>query len=156
MERSWPTASGVSVPGKATESRSGSTGSVDGISGRAHRDLLAAGARGGDLDHRVTVRSPDRDGAAARRRDERQLDDQEALLVGRRRGLGVHLRPEGDDAAERPVLHLDLLVEALLAALRRAPVAREDELAAADLQLDVDAGTPASSARTTARGGSPV
>ena len=52
IERSCPTASGISVSGKMTVSRSGSTGSFSGSSGGdAHRDLLAAGARGRDLDH---------------------------------------------------------------------------------------------------------
>ena len=59
--------------------------------------------------------------------------------VGR---VGVDVGAERDDAAERPVLDLDLLVEPALGPRRQAP-ADEQQLAPADLDLDlvgVDAG----------------
>jgi hypothetical protein len=54
-ERSWPTASGVSVSGSGTVSRSGRTGSTSGIcrAGAPDRDVLGRLAAG-DLDHPST------------------------------------------------------------------------------------------------------
>ena len=105
-------------------SRSGSTGTRSGSpAGRSSSTAL-------------TARSADRDGARARGRAQRQLDGQDPVLVGRVRGVGVDLRAERDDAPERSALDLELLVDAVVGgrALRLA-IAREDQLAAADLQL---------------------
>jgi hypothetical protein len=68
--------------------------------------------------------------------DDRQLDHEHAVLVDRLGGVGIDLGAERDDAPERPVLDLELLVEALLV-LGGSPVAGEDQLAAADLEVDV-------------------
>ena len=147
IERSWPTASGVSVSGKVTVSRSGSTGSCAGSGGRAHRHgsppspsasmsittrrrRRLAGGAGLDRD-RVRVGAAPATGSST---------DEHAVLVDRPRGVGVDLGAERDDAPERPVLDLELLVEALLV-LRRAPRwPAEDQLAPADLEVDVGAG----------------
>ena len=137
-ERSWPTASGVSVSGKVTESRSGRTGSSSGQR-RVRRGRLALGPE--DLDHSPSL-ALDRDRARRRRLRERQLDGQDPVLVGGLRGVGLDVDAERDHAPERPVLDLELLVDALLAALGPA-VAGQHELAPADLELDlrrVDAG----------------
>ena len=67
---------------------------------------------------------------------QRQLDGQDAVLVGGVGGVGVDLRAERDDAPERPALDLELLVDAVVGRRLGLAVAGEDELAAADLQLD--------------------
>ena len=53
------------------------------------------------------------------------------------RGVGVDVGAERDDAPERAVLDLELLVDALLVGRRREPLAGEDQLAAADLELEL-------------------
>ena len=98
--------------------------------------LLAARPGRGDLDHEASAR---RIGTVARAlgRADRQLHREHAVLEGRLGGVGVDVGAERDDAAERPVLDLELLVDALLLGLGRAAVAGEDQLAAADLELDL-------------------
>ena len=80
---------------------------------------------------------------------------QDAVLVGGARLVGDDVGAELDDAPERAVLDLDLLVEAPLGLLRAA-LAGDQQLAAADLERDSSISTPARSAFTTARGGSPA
>ena len=58
MLRSWPTASGVSVSGKVTLSRSGRTGSAFGQARQAVLAHVLGRAVVGDLDHEPA--SPDR------------------------------------------------------------------------------------------------
>ena len=67
---------------------------------------------------------------------ERQLDGEDPVLVGGGGRVRVHVGAERHDAAERAVLDLQLLVDAVVAALG-VPLAGEDELAPADLQLDL-------------------
>ena len=73
---------------------------------RALRELAVDGA------HRVGP--ADRDGARPRGRSERQLDGQDAVLVGGVGGVGVDLGAERDDAPERAALDLELLVDAIV------------------------------------------
>jgi uncharacterized protein (DUF427 family) len=61
------------------------------------------------------------------------------------RRVGVDVGAERDDAPERAVLDLELLVDAALG-LRRAAVAGDDELAAADLEPTSSGSMPARSA----------
>jgi hypothetical protein len=68
---------------------------------------------------------------------QRQLDGQDAVLVGRGGRVGVDVGPERDDAPERPVLDLELLVDGILRRRRVVlTVTRQHELAAGDLELD--------------------
>src|SRR4051794_14076069 len=67
---------------------------------------------------------------------ERDLDPEDAVVVGRRRLLGLHIRAQLDHALERAVRDLDLLIEPVLGLLG-APLARDHQLAAADLERDV-------------------
>ena len=62
-------------------------------------------------------------------RAKRQLDPQDAVLVGGLRLLGDHVGVQLDDAPERPRLDLDLLVDAALGLLHRA-LAADHQLAA--------------------------
>ena len=144
IERSWPTASGVSVSGKVTVSRSGRTGSASGSGWLAR---IASSASSGDSTTSRTgapsitcARSAP--GGWSRRVAQRQLDPQHAVLVGGLGALGVDLDLELDDAAEGAGGDLDLLVDAALGLLHR-PFADDRQVAAADLDPDlaqVDAG----------------
>ena len=115
IERSWPTASGVSVSGKVTISRSGSTGSASGSGWPCARGSPASTsgvsttsivgppstrrvALGHQLYSSVSIGTR-RVASAARAK--RQLDPQHAVLVGRLGLLGVDVDPQLDDAAER-------------------------------------------------------
>ena len=144
FERSCPIASGISVSGKATLSRSGSTGSTSG------RRLVATGTSSVspfvDGMWMLTPGPPRAHPRSAPRRvcslaRQRHLHLQHAVLVRRARLLRSDVGAELDDAAERAVLDLDLLVEAP-ARLVGAALAGDQQLAAADLErhvLDVDA-----------------
>ena len=144
IERSWPTASGVSVSGKVTMSLQ-----------RQHRErrrqrLLLALAdrlldvrRLDDLDRGAALRRPVASpparsgpgGALWRAGAERQLDPQHAVLVGGLRLLGDDVGVQLDHAAERAGLDLDLLVDAALGLLHRA-LAGDHQLAPGDLEAD--------------------
>src|SRR4051812_43905735 len=67
---------------------------------------------------------------------ERQLDAQDPVLIGRTRLLGDDVGPERDRAAKRPMLDLELLVDATLD-VGLATVAGERQLAALDLEPEV-------------------
>ena len=71
-----------------------------------------------------------------RRLGERQLDSQDAVLVGGPCALGVDVGAELDLAHEGTVLDLDLLVDAALGVARPA-LAADDERAPPHLQADV-------------------
>ena len=104
-ERSWPTASGVTVFGNATVSFSGSTGSASGsVTAPWPRLSDLALPVLGDLDHQLDCSSPPSPRgspeigtlrASSRLRD-RQLDAQDAVLVGGARRLGVDVDAELD------------------------------------------------------------
>ena len=144
IERSWPIASGLIDSGKTTVSRRGRTGSSDGISGSWPASLLERLALLGLLAHPAavttatysvtgccsgfassgsrTVRSPGRTTASAR--------------------LPSTSPPTRDQALERPVVELDLLV---VHRLRRRPAAdaRNRQDAVRDREVDlrrIDAG----------------
>ncbi len=141
IDRSWPMASGVSVSGNGTASRSGSTGSVAGSSRSTPISMSRASPSvtmsiigssrcwSGRLDrHRVRL---------VLGLHERQLDAQDAVVVGGLGLVGGDVGAELDRAPERPVLDLDLLVDAALGLVQRAPAAGDDQLASADLQVDL-------------------
>ena len=122
-----------------TESRSGRTGSSSGSGASGAAGFALAPE---DLDHSPSLRCWIGTVRASDGELERQLDGQDPVLVGGLRGVGVDVDAERDHAPERPVLDLELLVDALLAALGLA-VAGQHQLAPADLELDlrrVDAG----------------
>src|SRR2546429_7090583 len=142
IERSWPTASGVSVSGKATVSRSGKTGRASGRSRETPRSIAPSAPGRWSMSSSVTVsplvlrRLRHLDRHAARllfAEHERNLDLQEAVLVDGPRVLPAHVRPERDRALERAVLDLELLVDAALGILGPT-MARDRQLAALDLQ----------------------
>src|SRR2546427_11592814 len=62
-----------------------------------------------------------------RRLDDRQLYPQDAILVSSACALGANVHAEGDLAGERPMLDLDLLVNAPLGVPRPA-LAPDDQL----------------------------
>ena len=146
IERSWPIASGVSVSGRGTASRSGRTGSVAGssrwpptwtsrpsspastsITGpRPPRARLALAVLARDLDRDRPRLGP----------LQRQLDAQDPVAVGRRGGLRDDVGAERDRAPERAEVDLELLVDAALG-VGGAAVAGEDELAALDVEGDL-------------------
>ena len=68
--------------------------------------------------------------------DEREAHLEDAGLVGRRRAVGVDVDHQAHATLEGPVVHLDLLVDAALAA-REATLAADDDLAPLDEELDV-------------------
>src|SRR5690242_20648665 len=112
-ERSWPTASGVSVSGSGTVSRSGSTGSVPGTvrwapmsTARSSPSEPAISITSLPLDH-VAI-DVDRDRArAALGAHERQLDAQHAVAVGGAGRVGDDVGAELDDAAKRAEVDLE-------------------------------------------------
>src|SRR5215211_3067439 len=142
IERSWPTASGIIVSGKATLSRSGSTGSASGS-----RCSSAASAAGSPFTAGTWIVMAARPGSWVRDRHaaaglvrlrQRDLDLEDPVDVGRARLVRDDIRAELDDAPEGAVLDLDLLVEAPAGlGLGRAPLAGDHELASADLERDV-------------------
>ena len=150
-ERSWPTASGISVSGSGIVSRSGRTGSVPGTARGAPTSTSCSSPRVGDLDrsgHQPSRTSWSRSTSigtecvAALGPHERQLDAQHPVAVGGARRIGDDVGAELDHAPEGPEVDLELLVDAALGVGRPA-VAGEHELAAVDLQRElvgVDAG----------------
>src|SRR4051812_42296386 len=104
-ERSWPTASGISVSGSGTLSRSGSTGSTAGSARGAPTSMTRsppasstsitdAPSRPGSL---VVLRQLDRDLQRARSAlHQRKLDPQDAVAVGRRGLFGDDVGAERD------------------------------------------------------------
>ena len=142
IERSWPMASGVSVSGKATESRSGRIGSA---SGRLARTCAATASPSPEgmwmLTNRGLRSAP---GARCFRPGQRDLDLEDAVLIGGARLARDHLGAELDDAAEGAVLDLDLLVEPP-GGRGGTALAGNQELAAADLESTSPISTPASS-----------
>src|SRR5689334_4681692 len=142
-DRSWPTASGVIVSGKVTESFRGRTGSAAGSV--AWSGLPSCPTCGSWIVTSAPVPRRDVAGAAALDRhapdrlvlaDERDVDAQHAVVVGGLRARGVHVGAELDHAPERSLLDLDLLVETALRLLSGA-LAADQELAAADLEADL-------------------
>ena len=108
--------------------------------GRAHRHRLPARAGRGDLDHGPASSSSGRrirTWRAPSRGADRQLDGEHPVLERGPRRVRVDVRAERDDAAERAVLDLELLVHPLLLGLGSPPLPGDDQLAAADLQLDL-------------------
>ena len=160
-----------------TPNRESVSGNGDHLPERQHRQRSGSGCvltlpnrrRGhpglDDLDRRPSVarRPPaidfflvsDRDppaGPAAGAR--RQLDRSNAVFVRGPGLLGDDVGVQLHDAAEGTRLDLDLLVDPALRLPHRA-LAADHELSPDDLEADVSRLTPASSALTTARGGSP-
>ena len=141
----------MSVSGKGTVSRSGSTGSASG-----RRVWTAACAASPSVDGDMDAHSsrPLRSGTRRRVRGrERYHDLEDPVLIARASLVGGHLRAELDHAAKRAVLDLDLLVEAARR-LGAGALPGDEQLAAPDLEPRSWMCTPASSAFTTARGGS--
>ena len=154
IERSCPTASGSIVSGKATLSRSGSTGSASGqLASEAAATAASAGSPFTDGTWMV-IESCDRHAPhRLLRLGERDLHLQDAVDVRGRGLVGHHVRAELDDAPERAVLDLDLLVEAAagLLAGRRSPAITSWR---PRISSATSAGsTAARSTFTTARGG---
>src|SRR5690242_6371350 len=142
-ERSWPTASGVIVSGKVTESFSGRTGSAWGSV--AWPGLPSCPTCGSWIVMSAAVPRLDVARAAALYRhapdrlvlaDERDVDPQDAVVVGGLRARRVHVRAQLDHPPERPLLDLYLLVEAALGVLRGA-LAADQQLAPADLEAHI-------------------
>ena len=100
-----------------------------------HGDLLRPLAGGGDLDH-SPASSIGTVAAASLALEQRHLHHQDAVLVAGLGLLGHHVGAQLDAAPERPVLDLDLL-EQPAPGLLRAPLARDQQLAPADLQRHV-------------------
>ena len=147
IERSWPIASGVSVSGRGTVSRSGRTGSVAGSSRWPPTCDVAPVVAGVDVDHEAPSSSRAISPSASSRATsigtvarlgplQRQLDPQDPVAVGRRGGLGDDVGAERDPAPERAEVDLELLVDAALG-VGGAAVAGEDELAALDVEGDL-------------------
>src|SRR3954447_10146241 len=156
-ERSWPTASGISVSGSGIVSRSGRTGGVRGrvrgaptstscsspaasaISMGAAISGLLATFRGGPLTLQDVLVAVDLDRHRARAAlgtHERKLDAQHAVAVGGPCGVGDDVGPELDHAPEGAEVDLELLIDAALGVGRPA-VAGEHELAPVDLQREL-------------------
>src|SRR5690349_16063829 len=140
IERSWPTASGVSVSGKVTVSRRGRTGSASGSGSLAR---IASSASSGDSTTSRTglpsTASVPLDRHAARglgRVAERQVDPQHAVLVGRRGAVCVDVYLQLDDTAKGAGLDLHLLIDAAFGLLHVA-LADDRDLPAADLDPDL-------------------
>ena len=140
-ERSWPTASGVIELGSATVSFSGSTGSASGrfdLCGRVLERVLEAlddfDRHGSDLAVLFTGR--DRHLATLLRLCDRQLDAQDAVLVGRACLIGHDVGAELYLAPERALLDLDLLVHAAFRVVWLA-LTRDHQHPAADLEVHV-------------------
>src|SRR5512133_3183173 len=138
-DRSCPTASGVSVSGSGTVSRSGSTGSVPGTerwapmcTARSSLSEPAISITSRPFD-RVAVHVDRHRARAALGLHERQLDAQHPVAIGGARGVGDDVRAQLDHAAERAEVDLELLVDALLGVGRPA-MAGEHELAPLDLE----------------------
>jgi hypothetical protein len=152
IERGWPIASGSTVsgsrPSRAAAGRAPATGS--GGPGRS------ADRRPRSRSRAAVLRRGDRDAALLRAlAAQRQRDLEDAVLVARGRGVGVDVGAERDDAPERAVLDLDLLVEPPSACGgRRRPASRSSRPWIS--RRTSDGSTPGSSACTTARGGSPT
>ena len=139
IERSCPTASGVSVSGKVTVSRSGSTGSA---SGRGSLERIASSTSSGDSTTSSTgvpSITPARIGTrrvASARIEQGQLDPQDAVLIGGAGAVGVDVDLELDDAAKWARRNLHLLVDAALGLLHRS-LADYRQVPAADLEVDI-------------------
>src|SRR4051794_18630373 len=144
IERSWPTASGVSVSGKVTVSRSGRTGSASGSGALAR---IASSASVGDSTtsrtgppsiNAVSPREPAlvppyrHPPGGLGRVAQRQLDPQHPVLIRRLGAVGIDVDLELDDTTEGAGRDLDLLVDAALHLLDLT-FADDRELTAADL-----------------------
>ena len=113
--------SGIMVSGKTTVSRSGSTGRSTGISRLrlvGLDDALFGLAHGSGLDLDVDLLH------LGLVREQRQPDLEHAVVVGRVRLVDVDVDGQADAPLEGAVVHLDLLVDAPLAAGELAPPAR--------------------------------
>src|SRR5688572_20494042 len=94
--------------------------------GRSESSLVSRRLAGG-LDRHLAC--------ALLRPGKRDLDLEDAVVVGRPRLVRNHVRPELHHPPEWPMLDLELLVEAA-GGLRGATLAGDNELAAADLEPD--------------------
>ena len=140
-ERSWPTASGVSVSGSGTVSRSGRTGQRRRAASPLRADLDGLrGVVGGDLDHAASSCAGPRSARCAHARLGRPRAA--ARRAGSRRGRSRAPRrrttsaPSGITRRNGPKLDLELLVDAALGVGRPA-VAGDDQLAALDLEAEL-------------------
>ena len=98
----------------------------DRVAQREDREALRAAPPGSSSSSTLTARSRGSGRCAAARAAERQLDGQDAVLVGGVGGVGVDVGAERDDAPERPVLDLELLVDAVVAGASGLAMAGED------------------------------